>query len=110
MLGAKKVYHQGNAVFGTGMFQNLMENSRPTYEPWKTSVPSPGSLQQWPHATKIDPMTMTTQKSSAGSSCGDDDWNRFAPTWQVNRPGSRGRPPAWSGVAWPDGRSQRIFR
>mmetsp|Transcript_63690 Transcript_63690/g.139606 ORF Transcript_63690/g.139606 Transcript_63690/m.139606 type:complete len:214 (-) Transcript_63690:75-716(-) len=74
-------YHQGNAAFGTGMFQNSMENSRPMYEPWKTSIPSPASLQQWPGCYKDrdddDGTTdyTTTQKSSAGSSCGDEDWN-----------------------------------
>lgn len=73
-------YHQGSAAFGTGTFQNLMENSRPPYESWKASAPSPGSLQ-WPACYKDrdddDGTTdyTTTQKSSAGSSCGDEDWN-----------------------------------
>ncbi|CAJ1328681.1 unnamed protein product [Effrenium voratum] len=72
-------YQSGNSAFGTGMFSNLENASLSPYEPWKSSAQGPG--MHWPACCKDrdeDDVTTDytmTQKSSAGSSCGDDDWN-----------------------------------
>jgi len=60
-----------------GMFQGC--DNIPMMDTWKASTPSPCGL--WPAYYKeadddADTTEYTaTQKSSAGSSCGDDDWN-----------------------------------